>query len=728
MPASDYHLVKTELFDADVMDVMLRTKDMFSSDDISRLSKYKKGRKQGNSVEVIYHYGKGCEEDQLGRLYARGNMGLQAFPFDIRNPLLEKHYWDVDMENCHYYLLQHLGNKWGINVEGIKYYCDNRDECLKEVSSNRSTAKTAFLKVAYGGCIKTLTENKSINLNKINDVNEVEKSDTLNKIEKEVKAITNYVWSEYSKYHRKVSKKLNPKSSLLSLILQTEERKCILALDEYMKKQNRSMDILIHDGGEIRKLENEKEFPVELLRGGEEYIEKSTGYKMCLAVKPFRHSFVMPDVDVLIGSIPSKVYKNLKDEFEKTHFYMRSTNTVCEICDDGFKQFPLKHALTAFAGKYQYSYTNEKGEFKQHDLIESWIKDPERRQYNDMVFKPNTVCSDLEFNTFQGFEGARFKKGNDEKFNKANQIFVDIIRNLVNNNQEAMVYVIKWFCDMFQNPQNRSGVALILSGPQGVGKDTIGSLIGRLVGKKYYGHFEDAENQLFGAFNSQLEDKIFIHLEELQGFATRANSSKLKAFITKTDMLVNHKGIIPYQKDIYHRFFATTNEATPVVVEPGDRRYAIFFAGSANKGNHQYWKEANELFSDEEVLAGFYERFMTTDINGWNPRDIVETEEKKNLQYNEINYEEQLLIHIANSSEEVNTRYTNDDLYKEYVMWCNAHHLTPKFKNYFGRLLTPFMTKGWVKMGKSNGGRYVQINNKLIKDIIKEDDVEDEEV
>ena len=726
MPGSDYHLVKTELFDADVMDVMLRTKDMFSKEDLARLSKYKKGRKQGNSVDVVYHYGKGCEEDELGRLYARGSMGLQAFPFDMRNPLLEKHYWDVDMENCHYYLLQHLGNKWGINVDAIKYYCDNRDECLKEVSSNRSTAKTAFLKVAYGGCIKTLTENTYVNLNKINDINDIEKSETLTKIEKEVKAITNYVWTEYSKYHRKVAKKLNPKASLLSLILQTEERKCILSLDKYMKSQNRSMDILIHDGGEIRKLENEKEFPLELLRGGEEAIEKDTTYKMCLAVKPFRHSFVMPEVDVLIGCIPSKVYKDLKDEFEKTHFYMRSTNTVCEVCDDGIKQFPLKHATTAFAGKYQYSYTNEKGEYKQHDLIESWIKDPERRQYNEMVFKPNTICSDLEFNTFQGFEGSRFKKGDGEKFKKANKMFLEIIRNLVNNNEEAMVYVIKWLCDMFQNPQNRSGVALILSGPQGVGKDTIGSLIGRLVGKKYYGHFEDAENQLFGAFNSQLEDKIFIHLEELQGFSTRANSSKLKAFITKTDMLVNHKGIIPYQKDIYHRFFATTNEATPVMIEPGDRRYAIFFAGSANKGNHQYWKEANELFSDEEVLAGFYELLMTTNIEGWNPRDIVETEEKKNLQYNEINYEEQFLRHLANSSEDQTTRYTNDDLYKEYAIWCNAQHLSPKFKNYFGRLLTPFMTKAWVKMGKSNSSKYVIINNQYIKDMTNDEDEDDE--
>ena len=86
------------MYDADVMDAILRSKDMFSKDDLARLSKYKKGRRQGNTVEVVYHYGKGCEEDQLGRLYAKGGEGLQAFPFDIRNPLLEKHWPQAEMK------------------------------------------------------------------------------------------------------------------------------------------------------------------------------------------------------------------------------------------------------------------------------------------------------------------------------------------------------------------------------------------------------------------------------------------------------------------------------------------------------------------------------------------------------------------------------------------------------------------------------------------------------
>jgi hypothetical protein len=48
---------------------------------------------------------------------------LQSFPFDIRNPLLEKNYWDIDGENMHYVLMAKLAEKWNINVPNINYYC-----------------------------------------------------------------------------------------------------------------------------------------------------------------------------------------------------------------------------------------------------------------------------------------------------------------------------------------------------------------------------------------------------------------------------------------------------------------------------------------------------------------------------------------------------------------------------------------------------------------------------
>ena len=51
-----------------------------------------------------------------------------------------------------------LGKEWNINSENIQYYCNHRNECLSMVSSDRKIAKTAYLKVAYGGNIKLHSE------------------------------------------------------------------------------------------------------------------------------------------------------------------------------------------------------------------------------------------------------------------------------------------------------------------------------------------------------------------------------------------------------------------------------------------------------------------------------------------------------------------------------------------------------------------------------------------
>jgi hypothetical protein len=265
---TDVHIVKDELFDADRMNVMLRdTTGSYSKRDLINLSRYNKSKKTGNCVPVIYHYGKGFEKAQLGRLFARDNNGIQSFPRHIRNPLLEKHYWDCDMANAHYVILSKLADSWGLKTESIRQYISNRDLELNRVSSNRQISKTAFLKVAYGGTVKLYKDEYSDDgISPEGDIS------LIKRIEAEMRVIVDNCWMKYEKHQKLVKKKDNPKFSLFALILQTEERKCLLLMDEFMKLNGRQMDIFIHDGGEIRKLEGEKAFPSALLRGAEQYV------------------------------------------------------------------------------------------------------------------------------------------------------------------------------------------------------------------------------------------------------------------------------------------------------------------------------------------------------------------------------------------------------------------------------------------------------------------------
>jgi len=276
-----------EYFDAEVMDQILAHPDGYSKRDIQCLGRYKRSRKQGNHVEVLYERaGKSAQAKNIGRLYPRDALGLQSFPFDIRNPLLAKYYHDCDMVNSHYVLLETLADKWGLKHESITTYIQNRDAELAKVSSHRGVAKVAFLKVAYGGNIKLASEF-------YNDDGISPEGDTtlLKAIEAEIKHLVDYCWKEAKDLHKMCSSKPHPKFSCFSYVLQTEETKCLLEIVNFMKANGREVGVLIHDGCCVKKTEGEVAFPLELLRGAERHVRETLGYPIQLVVKPWVHGF-----------------------------------------------------------------------------------------------------------------------------------------------------------------------------------------------------------------------------------------------------------------------------------------------------------------------------------------------------------------------------------------------------------------------------------------------------
>lgn len=278
---------KTERYDADVMHSILNDTKDFARPVLTNLSLYQKGRKSSSYRDVIYEFAKEAHaKHQVGRLYVKHMSGLQGFPFDVRNPLLDKFYWDCDMENAHYWFLAQMGEKWGMKTDAIRQYVSNRDEELAKVSPVRRIAKTTFLKVAYGGDIKLYHE-----FYEDADVPEEADRTLLKKIETEVGQIAERCWEKYVSL-RNLAKKTNKVYSLLSLVLQTEERKCLLAIDDYMASQRREVGVYIHDGCGILRKDDEKAFPEELLRGAEAYVKEKEGWDIHLVAKRFKHDYV----------------------------------------------------------------------------------------------------------------------------------------------------------------------------------------------------------------------------------------------------------------------------------------------------------------------------------------------------------------------------------------------------------------------------------------------------
>jgi hypothetical protein len=338
----DLHIVKEEIYDADIMEEILRDINTFPKSELNRLRAYKKSRKYGNKVDVIYHYGKGCEENHLGRLYVKNNRGLQSFQREIRESLLERYHFSIDMENAHYNLMVKLGTEWNINISNIKYYCENRNQCLKMLSDDKKISKLSYLKVAYGG---------NINLydNTLGEFVEPEGDTSLLKeIEKEVKSLIEMCYGKYQEYHNLVKKRDNPKVSLFALILQTEELKCLLTLDEYLYSQGRQTDVLIHDGLEVIKKENELNLPEELLRGCEKAIKDNTGYSVKLVQKEYENKYKKNEKEkIIIDDVYAtrKFISLLKENISRDNgevYFFNDDNGMWETGETAFKTALIK--------------------------------------------------------------------------------------------------------------------------------------------------------------------------------------------------------------------------------------------------------------------------------------------------------------------------------------------------------------------------------------------------
>ena len=72
----------------------------------------------------------------------------------------------------------------------------------------------------------------------------------------------------------------------------------------------------------------------------------------------------------------------------------------------------------------------------------------------------------------------------------------------------------------------------------GAGKGIIVQLFSKIFGKKYYLHCDDFET-ILGNFNSQLEGKFLVFLDECIWGGNKKDSGKLKLFITEKTRTIN---------------------------------------------------------------------------------------------------------------------------------------------------------------------------------------------
>lgn len=278
LTSPDQSVTKTEVFDTEFAEWILNNKEI-PKEEKEAVRRLFRSRTAGNKHITTYKLGKDIKHDDLGRYIPVGGIGLQCCWADTRAALAQKFYHDVDIRNAQPTLLQQYAEKRGWVCDKLKHYNLHRDDYLTELMESgmeRWEAKERVCRLMFGGGCDGMPPF------------------FVTELFPELRKLMDNIFNENKSKYPAIAKKPNAVRSMMALVLQTEERKCLLAMDVSLAKQGRSLDVLIHDGGLVRKKDGESMLPVEVLRKTERDVLETTGYVVSLAVKEMRTTLAGP--------------------------------------------------------------------------------------------------------------------------------------------------------------------------------------------------------------------------------------------------------------------------------------------------------------------------------------------------------------------------------------------------------------------------------------------------
>jgi len=655
---------------------------------------------------VKYHTGR---DRMFGRVYPERSLALGSVRREIRWTLAHDTMVDIDIVNAHPNILLQICQHNSVPCSYLKEYVEKRDYHLEKIKDifgvSRDQAKILYLLPMFGGSSKTWLRDCNIPETMRDKIPAF-----FHQYRRECRDIAKTITSANPAI-KDETKRINPdktdyeiEASSMSIFLQEYERRILEVCVAFCKKKGlikKQTASLIFDGFMIEKTREFIAMKDRLLFDLMVEVNKKTGFDLKFEYKemiPYDLSTItlseeesrLTFVDLTPADLEEYVAK--KKIFETTMFYMNEQNAICEEHADGnlsiYKttdedRFKLEKYLTIDA---VYGKTTKTVPFKK-----VWIGDTKKRHYSRFVFEPNPACvKEDEYNMFKGIRASRLTcKPNP----KGVERFMTILKTLATDRVE---FVLKWNAHLVQKLWEKPGSALVFSGAQGIGKDTI---FADLIGNKIIGTdgglfmgIKDIETELFGTHSTAMEKALLLNLEEVSPKKMRSYSSNLKAAITSSSVSINPKGLPAYSLSNYSRFVMSSNDADPVKMEDGDRRYVLCFCDPKYKGNSSFWEETHKLFKDDECVKAIYDYLMSIDLSDFNPRVIPRTEAEEMLMASEKPSEEAFMIYMAQTNEsKTELKLSSKDIYEHYEEYCRTSDQSKYSSVNFGRKIARFM-------------------------------------
>ena len=264
-------------------------------------------------------------------------------------------YRDMDICNCHPELLVQMCEHYKLECTTLKQYIKQRADLIKATGLDKSTFKKLFFSAVlyHPQCTDEQLQHK---LNKFNLDQEPE---LFARLRAEMRTASEHLLGLYPCYTEaainiKGSEYFNIIGTAFALLVQTAEKRCILALKGYWDQLGVSVGALIHDGLHVDADSADKSH----LQPASDYIYEKTGYRVKLEYKDW---------------IPHPAYKqtclvdDMTDCYQHAHNLLEGRLVQCDkrvwFRDESYQWHSGKDdvlVLLANAVSQMHIFTNDK--------------------------------------------------------------------------------------------------------------------------------------------------------------------------------------------------------------------------------------------------------------------------------------------------------------------------------------------------------------------------------
>ena len=251
------------------------------------------------------------------------------------------------------------------------------------------------------------------------------------------------------------------------------------------------------------------------------------------------------------------------------------------------------------------------------DMAYCWTHHSRRRWYpGGVVLNSKATPNPNVLNLWQGFA---FDPTPGD-WSKTREFIQKIVCGNIEDEYEYLLDHMAW---KYQNPTERTEMAKVLRGCQGIGK---GFLVRQVFGPAFGPHFVslDAPEQLVGKFNDHLASACVVFADEAFFVGDKAAAEALLTKITEPVFRVEGKFRPNYETINHMDIWIASNRDHVVPAPTGARRFVVPSFSEEKRGNTAYFAELKRELDNGERAAMLHD-LLQRDLTNFDRRKVLTT-------------------------------------------------------------------------------------------------------